>query len=295
MALLTFVVGALFVSLVVCLARAGPHRPLPPGNLIVAYATSCDEGKVLSAVGNGTNVLIWFAANLNGVDESGKKPVVQFGKNITCIASVAKALRDHGHTNVSHLLSIGGWDAPHPNTFFSPAQWHESWVSWNADNARVGEPFGWDGFDGIDWDLEGNDAQSSPYNVFTEDCFNLVGELSSLLHGDGYVVTMVPPQSYFDEENTAFDLSLLHSFPNFHPEFKYRGANVYAGIFAKWPTAFDIVDIQLYESWSRAGYWIVGLVPSFLLVLLPPSLSLSLSLPPLRPQTSLIPCLCPWL
>ena len=141
--------AALLFSAVVSIALAGPNTPLPSSTLIVAYVTSCDEENVLAAVGNGTNVLIWFAANLNGADAASGKPLVQFGKNVTCIASVAKALRDRGHNNVSHLVSVGGWDAPHPNTSFTPAQWHDAWLNWNADNAKIGEPFGWAGFDGV--------------------------------------------------------------------------------------------------------------------------------------------------
>eukprot|EP00041_Stephanoeca_diplocostata_P034845 m.1207568 g.1207568 ORF g.1207568 m.1207568 type:complete len:209 (+) comp24586_c0_seq96:2193-2819(+) len=96
----------------------------------------------------------------------------------------------------------------------------------------------------------------------------VVGEMSQAAKADGYLVTMVPPESYLDPTLPGFDLSLLHAYPEWHPEFKYHGLNCYALLLAKYGTTgsqntFDLVDIQLYESWAHAGYQIdVKMVPA---------------------------------
>jgi hypothetical protein len=52
---------------------------------------------------------------------------------------------------------------------------------------------GFYGFDGIDWDIEGNDDFSSPYNHFTVECLDLMGRFSQLAKEKGsYIVSMVP-------------------------------------------------------------------------------------------------------
>lgn len=88
---------------------------------------------------------------------------------------------------------IGGWDAPHPNTSFTGNEWWATWKTWNAALARSVPNF--DGFDGIDWDLEGNDVQSSRWNEFSIECVELVGTMSQAAKDDGFIVTMVPPES----------------------------------------------------------------------------------------------------
>jgi hypothetical protein len=102
----------------------------------------------------------------------------------------------------------------------------------------------------------------------------------------GYVVSLVPAQSYFDVTTAAFDLSLLHAYQDFHPEFHYRGMNAYAALVAKFGTTstseffssssslskysggsapssttvatFDMIMVQLYETFSRACQAING-------------------------------------
>lgn len=37
---------------------------------------------------------------------------------------------------------------------------------------------GFNGFDGIAWDLEGTDNKSDPNNHFTPECMDLIGEFS---------------------------------------------------------------------------------------------------------------------
>ena len=167
-------------------------------------------------------------------------------------ARTAQALRQRGFHNVTHLLCIGGWDAPHPATQWTGHQWADAWQDWNQ-NVASRPALGFHGFDGIDWDLEGNDAPASPWNTFTVPCLDLVGTMSQRLKQQyGRIVTLVPPQSYFDVETTVFDRSLLHADEPF-PHFSYHGRNAYAALPAKYGVeTFDLVDIQLYESFSRA-------------------------------------------
>jgi len=159
-------------------------------------------------------------------------------------------------------MSIGGWNAPHPDTAWTGAEWWEVWKKWNQGMAHP--ELGFHGFDGIDWDLEGNDKVSSPWNHFTAECMDLVGTMSQAAKQDGFVVTLVPPQSYFDATTSKFDLSLLHAYSYFHPEFAYHGFNAYALWWTKYGMAnatlptFDFVDIQFYESYSPADYSING-------------------------------------
>lgn len=66
------------------------------------------------------------------------------------------------------------------------------WNYWNRHIAAR-PSLGFFGFDGFDWDIEGNDDEESPYNQFTVACLDLMGEMSQLAKvRDGYFVTMVP-------------------------------------------------------------------------------------------------------
>ncbi len=46
--------------------------------------------------------------------------------------------------------------------------------------------------------MEGANEVSSPTNFFTADCLNIVGQFSQMAKADGYIVSLVPPESYFD-------------------------------------------------------------------------------------------------
>lgn len=90
---------------------------------------------------------------------------------------------------------------------------------------------------GLDWDLEGNDNLSSPNNFFTAACINLMGDLSTLLHDAGYIVSMAPPESYFDVQTSEFSkyVNLTYPsdvWPNVDPQFQYHGRNSYAAAYA---------------------------------------------------------------
>eukprot|EP00931_Biecheleriopsis_adriatica_P034534 TRINITY_DN19927_c0_g1_i2.p1 TRINITY_DN19927_c0_g1~~TRINITY_DN19927_c0_g1_i2.p1 ORF type:complete len:173 (-),score=16.45 TRINITY_DN19927_c0_g1_i2:96-614(-) len=125
---------------------------LPEGPVIAGYQNwgSCNLTKTLREVEEGVNIVIWFAVNL-GKDTQTQKPAITSGPNYTCVAEVRAVIEARGFAT-THLLSIGGWDAPHPSTEFSGAEWFAAWNSWNSALPRP--------FDGFDWDLGGNDAQS---------------------------------------------------------------------------------------------------------------------------------------
>ena len=237
-------------------AASRAPRQLPPGPLILGYSTACDDGSTAVAEARaGVNVINWFAANLVG------GPAIAFPRNTSCIANTARALKAQG-LRTAHMLTVGGWNAPHPNRSLSGRHWAEEFHRWNEALAAEGA---WAGFDGLDWDLEGNDAQGSRWNRFTAEGMELVGTMSQRLKALGYLVTLVPPQSYFDVGTQQFGLDLRYApaDPGYHQEFRYAGRNSYALLEAKYGmttkgATFDLIDVQLYESWSRADYQING-------------------------------------
>jgi hypothetical protein len=242
----------LFASLTsAALARASRVSALPPGKLLAGYATECNETVSLERAREGVNVFYWFSISL-AYNESTKSPTVSYGApDLDCIARVSAALRAE-NLPTAHLLTVGGWDAPHPDTRASPTAAYAEWTRWNSE-VLAKHAFS---FDGIDWDLEGNDNATSPFNTFTIDVLNYVGVFSTLAKADGYIVSMVPPESYLDPWTApGFDRSLLHAYPdNWQPEFTYHGLNVYAYLLARWPDAFDLVLVQTYETFSHLDF-----------------------------------------
>ena len=164
-----------------------------------------------------------------------------------------------------HLISVGGWNGPHPSTANSAAAMFAAFDTWNRKT--TGQPL----FDGLDWDIEGNDNVTSPYNHFTAAELALMGGLSQRAKRAGYVVSLVPAESYLDASLPDFSLSLLLDYPEWRklqPDFTYHGRNCYAALLAGYgltatesdvggevfiPT-FDFVTVQLYESYSHARY-----------------------------------------
>jgi hypothetical protein len=51
---------------------------------------------------------------------------------------------------------------------------------------------GFHGFDGLDWDVEGNDDVASPRNTFAPRCLRWMGRFSQRAKQAGYVVAMAP-------------------------------------------------------------------------------------------------------
>jgi chitinase len=133
---------------------------------------------------------------------------------------------------------------------------YASWKDWNENTVARN---GFKGFDGFDWDIEGNNDLSSPDNEITVACMDTVGIMSQMAKTDGYLVSLVPPQSYFDITIPNFDGSLTHFYPNYMPSFKYHSNNAYAYIYSRYNynasvRTFDFVTVQLYETYSRAMY-----------------------------------------
>ena len=232
-------------------ALRAPSRPrLPSGPLLVGYTTwsECGDGKVVRAVERGVNVLVWFAIEL--VLGSSGAAVITGGPNLTCVAETATGLAAAG-LRTTHMISVGGWDAPHPVASVSAEAWWRAWSEWNAAAAREG----WGGFDGIDWDLEGNDDASSPWNGLSAGCLRLVSRLSALARRDGLLVSIAPPASYLDPSTPDFSLRLDLPPRGWHPDFRHAGRNAYAALLALGASdgwSPDFVSVQLYESWSPA-------------------------------------------
>lgn len=223
-----------------------PPLPTP---LLIAYASwgECDD-KVLQAIHHGANVIVWFSitlvSHLSAPHISGSFP------DPACIAATANA-----HPSVLNLISLGGWNAPLPDTSHTGADYFAAFHAWNT---QLINQHNWRGFDGIDWDVEGDDAGN---NVFTEPLMRLVGEMSVAAKQASYYVTMAPAQSYLDVEEPRFDLSVTHT-PVWNPGFAYHGRNLYAYWLAFYDSSFvdgesvptfDWVGLQFYEGWSRMG------------------------------------------
>lgn len=282
-----------------------------PEKLIIAYASSCAlteedirnptkvrENLNYQVAKNGVNVLIWAFIDHLGFD-SNNEPQVFFSqeKQIFCIGAIMKQLKAD-NLKTLHLVSIGGWNAPHPDNRADGKTWFEVFDKWNKElgkkfqpNAHVGVGGDQKFFAGIDWDLEGNDKLDSIYNHFNVTTLDIMGEFSVLAKKENYFTSLVPPQSYFDVTTHEFDRSLRHSPRDpWNQNFTYVGLNSYMYVFAKYGkteistgkvssaakesstkkyhtnqsiNTFDIVQVQLYESWSHAAYQMEEKVQAF--------------------------------
>lgn len=222
---------------------------VPFDNLMVAYQSwgECDDS-VYTAVENGVNVVIWFATNLKSDDDSGKAALIG-GPNHECVAEKIGYLTamGYGREKVKHLISVGGWDAPHPDTTHTAEEYAEAFNLFS------------DGlFDGLDWDLEGNDSLTSSANYFSKESLTLMADLSRILHDQGFIISMAPPESYLDIQTTTFSKYVNLTYPSDDwgddPPFSYHGHNTYAVPLALEPDAFDFISIQIYETKSHASY-----------------------------------------
>jgi chitinase len=233
-----------------------------PRKIIVGYANwnECDD-KIIQAVKNGVNVLIWFSINLS-VDSSGN-PVITNGPNFDCVAEKVNIIRTMNLQTV-HLISIGGWNSPHPDTSNSAEDVYETWNRWNREVIARSD-LGFYGFDGFDWDIEGNDDPDSVYDNFTVECLDLMGKMSQFAKRDHYIVSMAPAESYLDPLRApSFDRQLTHEYEEWIPilptSFRYHGLNCYTYLLARYDEplqgtterTFDFITIQLYEGYSHA-------------------------------------------
>jgi len=244
-----------FACLLFVLTVSG--RSLPTGPIIQGYVdiglnSQTAYNQIVTACQNGVNVLTWSFINL--VSDSTGSPFIllhsQNGTptNFSMIAKLAAQLKTAG-LPTTHLVSIGGWGAPHPDTSFSGQTWYTTWKNWNTG---INSQYGFE-FDGIDWDAEGENTVNGPDNYFPINLLDLMGTMSKAAKADAYIVTIVPPQSYLDVQNNAFSLYVNLS-QSWASSFDYHGANVYAYLVAKYDAYIDAVLLQVYEGWSRAGY-----------------------------------------
>jgi len=234
-----------------------------PEQLVVGYCNweQCDDA-VLQAVKDGVNTIIWFSVNL--IEDENGSPVVQGGPDYACVAAMVKEIRELG-LDCTHLISIGGWNSPHPATGNSAEVVFGALNKWNRETIAI-PALGFQGFDGFDWDVEGNDDFDSKYNTFTVECVDLMGRISQLAKEHNYIVAMAPAESYLDPGTSEFSLSLGFNHEEWEelaPGFNYRGRNIYAALLAKYGKSvvnsesvdtFDFITIQLYEGHSHAKY-----------------------------------------
>eukprot|EP00392_Amoebophrya_sp_AT5.2_P011172 g11247.t1 len=279
------------------LAPEGPPAPVQrcrpqfalPEKLIVSYAVSTDAEKIAAELTDGVNVLIWFAADLV-VHHDPKSIEVRFRPDLAEVVQIATRF-----PNVAHLVCFGGWNAPHlepPGEGGGGAtgqEYFEAFHAWNEEivKAYEGSDTPFRGFDGFDWDYEGNDsADHGGTNVLPKAVLDVCGEMSVLAKAHGYVVGLAPAQSYFDcrcpvgggglmvqtrgadggvvplvqlpECEFSYSLALAPYETDWHPEFLHQGRNSYAYLVGKFGYAtFDFVSIQLYETNSHAE-WATG-------------------------------------
>lgn len=234
-----------------------------PDTVIMGYANwmQCDDS-IIEAVKDGVNVLMWFSVNLavrNGLAE------ITSGPDLKCVARIAKELDDLNLPTI-HLISIGGWNSPHPDTSVPVQTMFQEFKRWNDQDVANPE-LGFRGFDGFDWDIEGHDTLTHPNNLMTSECVAFMGEFSQLGKQNGYIVSMAPAESYLDPTTSVYDRILTHAYPewtNLQPKFTYHGHNSYAPLLSskygktlrgeEWVDTFDLIFIQFYEGYSHALY-----------------------------------------
>ena len=226
-----------------------------PKKLKIGYASwgECDE-KIFESVQNGLNVIIWFSIDMASNSDK-TKPEFTRGPDYIEVAKMIKRFKDNDY-QVVNLISIGGWNSPHVNTKFTAEEYFKEWIEFNKRITKA--EFDFYGFDGIDWDIEGNSDFNSSINHFTYEELDIMGKFSQILKKEGFIVSMAPAESYLDPTTDEFSLSLLYNYPEWEkevPNFKYHGRNIYAYLIAKYSIdTFDFVSIQLYEGFSHTLY-----------------------------------------
>jgi hypothetical protein len=228
-----------------------PLRRELPEKVIVGYASECDE-KVVTAVKQGVNVVIWAFYHLSPTtaaaidDEENQLEDLQKALDLKCIQDMMDDLDQQGYTDTVHLVSMGGWNGPHLDPYYqSAAEWFDAFV-----NSGIGNIF-----HGIDIDFEGDDDLTSDLNYLSVAELDRMGEIMKLAKQSGYIIFIVPAQSYLDIQSTRFSRYLNLTDPDrlWHKDFSYFGRNLYAYWLAKYGEFIDLVMIQFYESYSRAA------------------------------------------
>ena len=216
------------------------------------------DDMIIDAVKNGLNIVIWFSIDMT-TDPVTKKPKFARGPDYKKVASQIKKMKQQGYTDVIHLISIGGWNSPHVSVLNTAEEYYEEFERFNKEISTEDGFF--EGFDGIDWDIEGNDKLESPYNKFTFAELDLMGEFSQIMKDNGYIVSMAPSESYVDYRTDEYSLNLTYCHKEWQSEAKnffYHGKNVYTYLIKKYEKTykdldtFDFISIQLYEGYSHA-------------------------------------------
>ena len=242
----------IYLAFIIILQVQSRETPELPKKLKIGYANwhECDE-KIYEAVENGLNVIIWFSIDMLANEEN-SGPSFRGGPDYSCVGKMIKKFKDNDYS-VINLISIGGWNSPHVNTDFTAEEYFKEFIKFNDKISNKENNF--NGFDGIDWDIEGNDDKQSSHNYFTYKELDIMGEFSLLLKKEGYIVSMAPPESYLDYTTNEFSLTLLHNYPEWEkevPDFTYHGKNAYAYLIAKFSiNTFDFVSVQLYEGYAH--------------------------------------------
>jgi hypothetical protein len=157
-----------------------------PAKVLIGYGSDCDA--VRQAVHDGVNIVIWSFVDVAQVDFATYRSTsnhfrnralevqdlqsvytIATSLNLTAVRSLIYDLYMSGYGDVLHFASVGGWNGAHIDTNITPSQWYGVFTEVVGDI-----------FDGIDWDLEGNDVLSSPYNFFTLECLTHMGMISQL-------------------------------------------------------------------------------------------------------------------
>jgi chitinase len=243
------------------------RKPLAKKILVAYTSNHCqdldDMDKVTRAVQDGVNVLIWVFIAFEPVvvgdrtfDSSPARLRMKSNLDVANYQLYRRKLADMGYSHVAHLVAFGGWNGPHLPPGYASKDLYEAFQTYNTQAGRTSEPL----FDGIDWDLEGNDTLNSSTNEFTKECLDQMGEFSQMVKNDGFIVSMAPPESYLDITSSQFSRFVNLTYPEpWHQDFEYHGWNVYSYILAKWNDAIDFVFVQFYESYSHATYQISNL------------------------------------
>jgi len=267
------------------------RRALPEGAILGTYASfdggvdKCAE-RVSGAVHDGVNLIFWAFIGMSVQLPSGD-PEFTSGFNEACFVRVHANLTAAGIPDVTHMITYGGWNSPRwPRGGGGAGQWFEAWETWNRDTTRRLSAAGADGFagfDGLDWDMEGNDDAASDRNDLDVASLDLFGSLSVAMKHGGYLTTMVPPESYLDPTDDRFDtrLNLTYHGEFTGIDFPHHGRNCFAYLLAKYGhtelegdeaagggggggglvgggvtlvtvPVFDLVTVQLYESYTHA-------------------------------------------
>jgi hypothetical protein len=104
-------------------------RPLPPA-VIAGYTNQANASTILKSVDEGANVLIWSFIELQHGAVTADP--AQGGPSASDVAAVMVGLDARNLADsVVHLVSIGGWDAPHPTLECTGTQWWGKWKLWN--------------------------------------------------------------------------------------------------------------------------------------------------------------------